>query len=177
MTLENLRKEIIECRRCQLCLSCTQKVFGDIGDKTKVIFVGEAPGRDEDVSGKPFVGRAGKLLRGWIKESGLSDEEISILNICKCRPPENRTPTEVERQICGAWINKQLNYINCNKVVLLGKTACMHFLTEDKFDGKILSHIGEIHNINNIECLIFPHPSYVLRSGYEVPINKLKEFF
>ena len=178
--LEELEKQVKSCKQCTLYAGCRGKVFGDIGQNTRVIFIGEAPGEAEDKSGRPFVGPAGQLLRQWIKQANILDEEMSILNVVKCRPANNRTPIESERQACGKWLNQQINMIGCNKIVLLGRTACDHFLVDSGvFDGAILKHVGKIYAIGDKEFLVFPHPSFVLRGGnhYKVPIDQLREFW
>ena len=174
--LEDLKKQIKNCKRCTLYASCKGKVFGDIGINTKVVLIGEGPGADEDMSGRPFVGPAGQLLRSWMKIIGVGDSEMSILNVVCCRPPNNRTPLEVEVDACSKRLDQQLNLIGCNKIVLLGRTACARMLPE--FDGTVLKDVGKIFTVDHRQMLVMPHPSFVMRGGnrYPVPLDKLQKF-
>ncbi len=111
------------CEKCGLSKTRTQVVFGDGNIQSKVVFIGEAPGADEDAQGKPFVGRAGRYLNDVLKEVGLPRSEIYITNVVKCRPPENRTPTLEEIQKCIPYLIKEIEILNPKMIVLLGKTA------------------------------------------------------
>jgi uracil-DNA glycosylase family 4 len=177
--LSLLADKVDKCKKCSLYAGCRGKVFGDIGPNTQVVFVGQCPGEDEDLAGRPFVGKSGQLLRKWIKSAGLTDDQISIVNILKCYIPNNRDPIESEKQACSEWIDRQVDLIGCKKLVLLGRVACDHFLSGSGiFDGSILKHVGNVYPVDGRQFLVFPHPSFVLRGGehYEVPVDKLKNF-
>jgi DNA polymerase len=155
------------------------KVFGDIGDNTKILFIAEAPGEEEDNQGRPFVGASGKLLRLWIKTCGLTEDQFSVLNIVKCRPPNNRKPLLAETSTCGVWIKKQIYFLGCKKIVLLGATACDFFLSPTGFyDGGLLKYVGTTFVVDDYRMFVMPHPSYVLRSGgiYEPPLDEMLRF-
>jgi DNA polymerase len=177
--IEELEKQAKTCKRCSLYAGCRGKVFGDIGKNTKVVFVGEASGEDEDLQGRPFVGKSGQLLRQWIKDIGLEESDFSVLNVIMCRPPNNRRPIESESQACSTWLDEKIAAIGCSKIVLLGRTACDHFLTDEGiFSGAILKHVGRVYPVDGKQFLVFPHPSFVLRGGghYDVPLDILKNF-
>ncbi|NTW76705.1 MAG: uracil-DNA glycosylase [Syntrophaceae bacterium] len=129
---------------CQLCsLGKTRKnlVFGDGNPQAKIVFVGEAPGADEDEQGKPFVGRAGQLLTKILEAIKLSREEVFIANILKCRPPNNRDPLPEEISACWPWLEKQINIIDPQIIVTLGRHSLNRFFPDFKISaahGKIL---------------------------------------
>ena len=174
--LEALEKQVKNCKRCTLYASCKGKVFGDIGSNTKVIFIAEAPGSEEEMTGTTLIGPAGQLFRSWVKVIGLKDNEMSLLNIIRCQPPNNRAPLESEISSCSKWLNAQLDLISCNKIVLLGRTACNAIIPD--LDGTVLKHVGKIYEIGHMKYLIMPHPSFVMRDGnrYPVPLDKLQKF-
>jgi DNA polymerase len=127
MTLERelaaLHETISDCTLCDMHKTRTNTVPGEGSSTAKLLFVGEAPGAKEDETGRPFVGRSGKLLRTMIEEIGFSTEEVFISSILKCRPPNNRTPTRSEREICRPYLEKQIELIDPRFIVLLGGTA------------------------------------------------------
>ena len=115
-----MRDEVSECVRCpQLCYSRNQSVFGDGNPMARVMFIGEAPGRDEDKEGKPFVGRSGKLLNNILKACGWKREDVYIANVAKCRPPNNRVPDPEEIDNCSGYLKKQIEVINPEYIVCL----------------------------------------------------------
>ncbi|MHA2504007.1 MAG: uracil-DNA glycosylase, partial [Candidatus Kariarchaeaceae archaeon] len=117
------------CQKCVLAQGRTQVVVGDYGPVGGICFVGEAPGAQEDKQGRPFVGQSGKLLDRMLEEVGLSREKVSVLNICKCRPPGNRNPTPEEQRMCGGlWLEKQLKYLKPRMVVTLGSVPLGYFV-------------------------------------------------
>lgn len=135
-----------------------------------ILFVGEAPGREEDLQGKPFVGRAGKLLDKWINDIGV--EKYAIVNIVKCRPPNNRVPTKEEINACLPLFNEQVRELNPKIIVALGRTACMVLIGK----SEVTANIGKIFKTRYGRVVIFPHPAYVLRGiSVDVPIEKLKK--
>lgn len=143
------------------------------GTSTKdvdVAFVGEAPGRDEDLRGKPFVGRAGKILDKWIEEAGLTN--YAIINIVKCRPPNNRPPNQAEIRACLLHLIKQIHELNPKLIVALGRTACSVLINK----SEITANIGKIFNSKYGKVFILPHPAYLLRGvNIYIPITELKE--
>ena len=138
---------------------------GEGPDKADLVIVGEGPGREEDLQGRPFVGRAGKLLTAALESAGLRREEVFITNVVKCRPPENRTPTEDEREICtNTYLVKQIGLIEPKIILLLGNTAVQTVLGEksvSKVRGKVIQANG-----NSYFCTY--HPAAVL---YDVTLK------
>jgi uracil-DNA glycosylase family 4 len=122
--LDSLRPEVLGCRACGLRDGATQVVFGEGHPEARIVFVGEGPGADEDKQGRPFVGRAGQLLDRMIAAMGMSRfQDVYILNVVKCRPPGNRTPTPEEWDACHPHLERQLEILDPVIVVLLGSTA------------------------------------------------------
>lgn len=131
-TLDEIVRDILVCRNCSLYLSKKNYVPGEGSDKARIMFIGEAPGREEDEQGRPFVGNAGKLLTSLIeKELGLSRKDVYITNILKCRPPNNRDPAEEEIDACFPYLVRQIEAIRPDVIVCLGrhsaKTVFEHF--------------------------------------------------
>jgi uracil-DNA glycosylase family 4 len=157
--------EVAGCRRCpHLAASRTQTVFGTGSPTTRLMFIGEAPGADEDRTGKPFVGVAGQLLTDMItKGMGLSREDVYIANVLKCRPPGNRTPTTEEAANCSSYLDHQIAVIRPEFLCLLGKTAAIAVL-----DLPPMTTMGPLrkrwHTYKGIKTLVTYHPSYLLRN-------------
>ncbi|HEX4802496.1 MAG TPA: uracil-DNA glycosylase, partial [Myxococcaceae bacterium] len=122
-TLEEIRAELGDCRRCKLCSGRTNIVFGVGNPKAELVFVGEGPGADEDQQGIPFVGKAGQLLTKMIEAMGYRREDVYICNVIKCRPPGNRNPEPDEIAACEPFLKKQLAAIRPRMIVALGKFA------------------------------------------------------
>lgn len=163
--LEVLRLAVEACHQCGLCETRTNVVFGVGKSDARLMFVGEAPGRDEDEQGEPFVGQAGKVLTKMIVAMGLSREEVYIGNILKCRPPDNRTPTLEEMAICLPHIVRQIKVIQPEIVCALGATALKGLLRDPRaaigrMRGKFISWQG-------IKLMPTYHPAYLLRSPGE----------
>lgn len=158
--------DALPCTRCKLAKTRTQVVFGVGNPKAALMFVGEAPGADEDEQGEPFVGRAGQLLTKLLKGAGLSREEVYIANILKCRPPKNRPPEPDEIAQCTPWLRKQLELIRPRIVCSLGNFALSFFLGA----GGITRMRGKF--VPKEEFLVFPtyHPSYLLRVPGEMSV-------
>ncbi len=159
--LEKINKEIQECKKCDLYKSRTQAVLGEGNLNAKLMFIGEAPGGDEDKQGRPFVGRAGKLLTRLIEATGHKREEFYITNICKCRPPNNRTPTPWEMEACFPYLEEQLKIIDPKVLCLLGATAARAFL---KRNVAITKERGSVITWNGKLLYLTYHPAYVLRN-------------
>jgi len=161
-TLEELRAEIGDCRRCKLCTGRTQVVFGVGDSRAELVFVGEGPGRDEDLKGEPFVGRAGQLLTEIItKGMKMRREEVYICNVVKCRPPENRNPEPDEIAACEPFLVKQLEIIHPRWIVTLGAFASQTLL---KTKTPISRLRGNWHTYQGIKLMPTLHPAYLLRN-------------
>ncbi len=161
--LAALAGEVAVCRRCpHLADTRTQTVFGTGASETRLMFIGEAPGADEDRLGEPFVGRAGQLLTDMItKGMGLSRNQVYIANVLKCRPPENRTPTIEESNNCFSYLEQQIAIIRPEFLCLLGRVAVQAVLNSSQAMGKMR---GKWHRYRDIPTLVTYHPSYLLRT-------------
>jgi uracil-DNA glycosylase len=156
-----LRAEAHDCTKCGLARGRTNVVFG-VGDpNADLMFIGEAPGRDEDVKGEPFVGRAGQLLTDIIKAMKLSREQVYIANVIKCRPPENRNPEPDELDACRPYIQRQVRLIQPRVIVTLGKFG-LQSLTEKSYS--ISSVRGQWLEYDGIKLMPTYHPAYLLRT-------------
>ena len=161
-TLEELRAAIGDCRRCKLCSGRTHLVFGVGNPRAKLMFVGEGPGRDEDLQGEPFVGRAGQLLTDIItKGIGLRREDVYIANVVKCRPPDNRNPEPDEVAACEPFLKKQIELISPEIIVALGKFAVQTLLQSKMPITKLR---GTWHTYQGIKLMPTFHPAYLLRN-------------
>ncbi|OGP48328.1 MAG: DNA polymerase [Deltaproteobacteria bacterium GWD2_55_8] len=161
-SLEELRAAIGDCRRCKLWPGRTHVVFGVGNAKAKLMFIGEGPGRDEDLQGEPFVGRAGQLLTDIItKGMGLKREDVYIANVVKCRPPENRNPEPDEVESCEPFLKKQIELVQPQIIVALGKFAVQSLL---KSKVAITRLRGTWHDYHGIKLMPTFHPAYLLRN-------------
>lgn len=161
-TLEELRAEIGDCQRCKLCRGRTKLVFGVGNPQAELVFVGEGPGRDEDLKGEPFVGRAGQLLTEIItKGMKMRREDVYICNVVKCRPPENRNPEPDEIAACEPFLIKQLEIIKPKWIVALGTFAAQTLL---KTKTPISRLRGNWHTYQGIKLMPTLHPAYLLRN-------------
>lgn len=161
-TLEELRAAIGDCQRCKLCSGRTNLVFGVGNPNAKLMFVGEGPGRNEDLKGEPFVGRAGQLLTDIItKGMGLKREDVYICNVVKCRPPENRNPEPDEVAACESFLKKQIDLVRPAVIVGLGKFAVQTLLQSTVPIGKLR---GNWHSYHGIKLMPTFHPAYLLRN-------------
>jgi uracil-DNA glycosylase len=160
--LEALRKRVAACTLCQeLAETRTQTVFG-VGDpQARLLFLGEAPGADEDRQGEPFVGRAGQLLNDIIKACRLKREEIYICNVLRCRPPGNRLPAPAEAENCREYLDAQIAIVNPEYIVCWGTTAARNLLGRDDPIGKLR---GQLFQYGRARVLCTYHPSYLLRN-------------
>jgi uracil-DNA glycosylase len=161
-TLESVRAELGDCRRCKLHKNRTQIVFGTGNPKAKLVFVGEAPGRDEDLQGEPFVGLAGQLLTKIIQAIQLERKEVYIANIIKCRPPENRNPQPDEIAACEPFLIRQLQAIQPKLICALGTFAAQTLL---KTEEKISSLRGRFQVYQGIPLMPTYHPAFLLRNA------------
>ncbi len=167
--LEKLKHECNCCYKCELGKTRKNIVFSDGNPKTaKILLIGEAPGADEDITGTPFVGRAGKLLTKLIEDSGLSrKDDFYIANTVKCRPPENRVPTDNEKKLCEHFLLEQINTIQPKVIVLCGATSAKSFLGDKIKISKIRGNWFKI--LNKYDATVIFHPSYLLRNHSEDP--------
>ncbi len=165
--LEAIAAEARQCRRCELGGLRTNAVPGEGNPKTRILFVGEAPGADEDAQGRPFVGRAGQLLDKIIGACGLQREDVFIANILKCRPPENRDPRPEEIINCLPLLQKQIEVLNPEVIVALGAHAARTLLNTNRPIGQLRGEFQEYCNgIGRppIKLIATYHPAYLLRS-------------
>ena len=159
---ETLKNECLKCKKCRLCETRTNVVFGYGNPLAEVMFVGEGPGEQEDIQGKPFVGRSGKLLDKMLSEIGLSREEnIYIANIVKCRPPKNRDPLPEEQEMCINWLRNQTALLKPKLIVAVGRIAAMKII-DDKI--KITKDHGKFYKKGNILFMPTIHPAAILRN-------------
>ena len=159
--LEEIRRELGECKRCKLHPHRRHIVFGTGNPETRLLFVGEGPGEDEDIQGKPFVGRAGQLLTKIIKSINLTREDVYITNIIKCRPPKNRNPEPDEITACQPFLLKQLDVIRPKIICALGTFAAQTLLETDE---KISSLRGRFIPYRDTMLIATFHPAFLLRN-------------
>lgn len=164
---KTFRDEVLGCRRCGLCSTRTQVVFGTGPARTPLMFVGEAPGQDEDLQGEPFVGRAGQLLTNTLKKFGVDRSRVFIANILKCRPPGNRTPAPDEMAACMPWLQRQIATIQPKLICGLGNIAVQTLLATKTGITKLRGRITEAQGVP-----FFPtfHPAYILRNMSDLPL-------
>jgi DNA polymerase len=159
--LITLGREASTCQKCRLSGTRTQVVWGVGNPNADLMFVGEAPGRDEDIQGEPFVGRAGQLLTDIIKAMKLTRDDVYIANVIKCRPPENRNPEPDELDACRPYIRRQVELIQPKVIVALGRYG-LQSLTEKAYS--ITSVRGSWLDYNGIKLMPTYHPAYLLRN-------------
>ncbi len=171
--MKELEEKIRECRLCNLSENRTNAVPGSGNYKAKLMIIGEAPGRNEDLQGLPFVGQAGKLLEQMLNEINIKREDVFITNVVKCRPPENRDPTEEEINICKPYLFKQIELINPKVILLLGKYSLKTILN---MNLKITYLKGRVFIKNDKYIFCTYHPAFVLRN-YAKHIEEYKYHF
>ncbi|MCD6549392.1 uracil-DNA glycosylase [Candidatus Micrarchaeota archaeon] len=188
LSLEDVATEIRRCHRCDLANYRTCVVPGEGPADAEVMFIGEAPGREEDLSGRPFVGAAGKILDGWIRELGLTRDKVFITSVIKCRPPNNRKPTREEVLACSPYLDMQIQVIDPEVIFLLGSVALGYAV--DRFNlpversVRMNSIAGSVFVVNDFvlgrtTLVPFYHPAYLIynrRKTDEVNnlLNKLR---
>src|SRR6201996_9101219 len=156
-----IREEIGACKRCPLPFAGRHTiVFGEGDPNTRLMFVGEGPGADEDMQGRPFVGRAGQLLNNMINAMGLQREQVYIANVVKCRPPQNRTPEPEEANTCMQFLWQQIDVVKPEVLVALGSTAATYLLGRK---ASLSSLRGRIHDLRVSKLTVTYHPAYLLR--------------
>ncbi len=166
MTLSELRSECLNCNKCELSKNRTNVVFGVGNENAEVLFVGEGPGKYEDETGEPFVGRSGQLLNHYLEAVGLSREGVYIANIVKCRPPENRDPKPEEQDICIGWLKEQYKLIKPKIIVCLGRIAAQRMIDPN---FKVTKQHGELIQKGNVLMMGTFHPSALLRNPNNKP--------
>ena len=158
-TLEKIRKNLGDCHRCKLGSSRTKLVFGKGNPHSRLLFVGEGPGAEEDRQGEPFVGEAGKILTRIITAMGLKREDVYICNVVKCRPPGNRDPETDEIEACAPFLKRQIECVGPEVVIALGKFAAQTLLGTKEPISKLRGKFRDYHGIPLIPTY---HPSYLL---------------
>jgi uracil-DNA glycosylase len=163
-TLDDIRVDIGDCRRCELSGSRRNIVFGSGNPEAELMFVGEAPGADEDAQGLPFVGRAGQLLTKIIESIGIRREEVFIGNILKCRPPGNRNPEPEEIAACESFLFRQINAVNPKVICALGAFSSQTLLRTTETIGTLR---GRLLDYRGTKLMATFHPAYLLRNPME----------
>jgi len=159
--LTQLDEEVKICKDCDLCSTRRNTVFGEGNINASLVFVGEAPGMEEDIQGRPFVGAAGQLLNKMIQAIGLKREDVYIANCLKCRPPKNRTPLPSELIACRNHLTQQINTIKPSIICCLGRPASQNLLMSELSIGKLR---GKFYDYNGIKLMPTFHPAYLLRT-------------
>ena len=161
-SLKKLNSECVECVSCNLSKTRKNVVVGKGNESAQVVIIGEGPGEQEDITGLPFVGRAGKMLDTALSSVDIDPlEDCYITNIVKCRPPNNRKPSAVESEACMPWLNEQINLLKPKIIILAGSTAVQSFLGINEPISKIR---GKWIKKDNIKYMPIFHPSYLLRN-------------
>lgn len=160
--LGQLQKSLVGCQNCGLHLNRKNIVFGNGNVEAELVFIGEAPGEEEDLQGKPFVGAAGQLLSRIIESIGLRREEVYITNVVKCRPPSNRNPKPEEITACEPYLHQQLEIIKPKLICALGTFAAQTLLKTDQSISRLR---GRFHRYHNIKLMPTFHPAYLLRNS------------
>jgi DNA polymerase len=164
---EAFRQGVLQCSKCGLCKTRTQVVFGVGPLETPLMFVGEAPGADEDLQGEPFVGRAGQLLTKTLEKVGVARNRVYIANILKCRPPENRTPQFDEMAACMPYLVRQIQSIRPKVLCALGNIAAQTLLDTKTGITRLRGTYAEAHGTRILPAF---HPAYVLRNMGELAL-------
>ena len=161
---EALADAVRGCRLCGLCETRTQTVFGVGNRRARFMVVGEAPGADEDRQGEPFVGRAGMLLNSMLRAAGFERGDVFIANVLKCRPPNNRDPSDEEAGKCLPYLRRQIELVAPSAILCLVRIAAQRLLDTEQPVGKLR---GRVHNLDGVPVVVTYHPAYLLRSPGE----------
>jgi DNA polymerase len=161
-----LRIQVSACTRCELHTTRTQTVFGVGNPHARWMFIGEAPGAEEDRQGEPFVGRAGQLLTSMLKALGFSRDDVFIANVLKCRPPGNRDPKPDEARSCRGYLDRQIELVSPLLIVAVGRIAAQNLLATDSALARLR---GQVHALGERRwpLIVTYHPAYLLRSPGE----------
>jgi len=162
----DLAAVVRECRRCGLCETRTQTVFGTGDRAARLMVVGEAPGAEEDRQGEPFVGRAGMLLNSMLRAAGFERGEVYIANVLKCRPPHNRDPSDEETGRCLPYLRRQIELVSPAAILCVGRIAAQRLLGTDLALARLR---GRVHELEGVPVVVTYHPAYLLRSPGEKP--------
>ena len=174
MSLNELRSECLNCKNCKLCETRTNVVFGTGNPDSKILFIGEGPGENEDLQGLPFVGRGGMLLDKMLSVVDLSREKnIYIANMVKCRPPKNRDPEESEVAACRPWLEKQIEIIDPKIIVCLGRVSAIRFIDPN---FKVTKEHGQFIEKDGRLVMGTFHPAAILRNPNQKPAA-MDDFF
>lgn len=160
-TLDEVKKFCLECNKCRLCKTRNSVVFGEGNENADIMFIGEGPGYNEDMKGRPFVGKAGQLLDKMLSSIGIDRKDVYIANIVKCRPPENRNPLEDEQEACIRYLRWQVKLIKPKIIVCLGSISAKRIISPDV---SITGIRGKWYEKKDINIISTYHPSYLLRN-------------
>jgi len=169
-SFHSVDERILKCQKCTLSQGRTNAVPGEGSLEAELMFVGEAPGRDEDLQGRPFVGRAGQLLTKIIGAMKFNREDVYITNVVKCRPPNNRNPNKEEIETCKNYLLEQIEMIKPRAIVALGRVAT-DFFVHSSLGMTALR--GNFHEFNDIQVMPTFHPSYIIRNEGNKSIKKM----
>jgi uracil-DNA glycosylase len=175
-SLEKIASEVIGCPLCKLSRTRKNAVPGEGQVSAKLMFVGEAPGKNEDLKGKPFVGAAGRILDQAMQKAGIERSKVFITNVVKCRPPNNRVPEEDERTACRAYLQRQISVVSPKIICILGSTAYASILGGNSITasrGKIIVHEGQRYFLTVHPAAAIYNRS--LRATFETDLLKLSE--
>jgi DNA polymerase len=161
---DTLADAVRECRLCGLCETRTQTVFGVGNRQARLMVIGEAPGAEEDRQGEPFVGRAGILLNAMLRAAGFGRDEVFIANVLKCRPPNNRDPSDEEASRCLPYLRRQIELVDPDVILCVGRIAAQRLLDTETPIGKLR---GRVHELDGRPVVVTYHPAYLLRSPGE----------
>ena len=174
MSLDELRAQCLNCKKCGLCETRNNVVFGIGNPDSKVLFIGEGPGENEDLKGEPFVGRGGMLLDKMLSVVDLSrDKNIYIANMVKCRPPKNRDPEETEVAACRPWLEEQIRIIDPKIIVCLGRVSAIRFIDPN---FKVTKEHGQFIEKDGRLVMGTFHPAAILRNPNQKPAA-MEDFF
>jgi len=168
--LEGMDAQVRDCKLCALHTLRTKAVPGEGDRSAELMFVGEAPGRDEDLQGRPFVGRAGQLLRKIVAAMTFREDEVFITNVVKCRPPDNREPFREEIEACAPYLERQIELIRPRVIVTLGKTAADRFVPGRGGMGERRGRFGDYRGIPVMPTF---HPSYLIRNEGDRALKRM----
>ncbi len=178
-TLDQIRTDLGECTRCKLSRHRAHIVFGEGSPQARLVFVGEAPGADEDAQGRPFVGRAGQLLTKWIEGSlAMKRSDVYICNVIKCRPPGNRSPEKEEIETCSPFLIRQLDTIRPKLICCLGSVALQRLLGKPVAISRLR---GQFFDWRGMKLFATFHPAYLLRNPHadaevQQDLRKIRQF-
>ena len=183
-SLKDIEEEVRKCRKCRLWKNRKNAVVGEGNENAAIMFIGEAPGKNEDEIGRPFVGKAGQFLTQVLKENGIEREEVYITNVVKCRPPNNRDPLPDEIEACSPYLEKQIELIKPKIIVTLGRFSTKFILSLYGFKNEPISRIhGKVFSspLNGINIIPMYHPAAciynpALKEVFKNDMKKLANF-